>query len=183
MNDFLTAFIPNLAATLVGVGLGLPIALWLNRLALRGAEKTSKRADAQRVDHALDVLISAMQINASLLRDYEKVLTASKVRWRLGLDVVAWDAIKADFVADLTGSSLRREVAFHFYQLAMLTTLNQEYLQFSFGTNASMSGADATRVSLRSHLKTMCKELSQQSDKLILESKSAKQYLVRYLEA
>lgn len=183
MDAFLLAFWPNLAATLVGVVFGLPIALAVNRLALRGAEQTTKKAQAQRVDHALQVLISAMRANASLLRDCGELLATSRVRWRLGLDVSAWDAIKADFIAELTDSALRREVAFHFSQLEQLTVLNQEYLQFIFGTNASMSGSEATRTSIGSHLKTMCNELSLQADKLVSASTAARQFLVKYLEA
>ena len=177
MDAFLIAFWPNLAATLVGVVVGLPIALWVNRLALRGAERTAHKSQAQRVDHALQVLISAMQANGALLREYGDVLAAAKVRWRLGLDVSGWDAIKADFIAELTEPSLRREVAFHFSQLATLTVLNQEYLQFIFGTNASMSGSDATRTSIVDHLKTMCNELSLQAEKLVATSRAAQQSL------
>ena len=182
MDAFLIAFWPNLAATLVGVVVGLPIALSVNRLALRGAEQTAKKGQAQRVDHALQVLISAMQANGTLLREYGEVLATAKVRWRLGLDVSAWEAIKADFIAELTDSSLRREVAFHFSQLEALTVLNQEYLQFIFGTNASMSGSDATRTSIGDHLKTMCNELSLQAEKLVSASTAARQSLVKYFD-
>jgi hypothetical protein len=177
MDAFLTAFWPNLAATLVGVALGLPIAMWVNRLALRGAERTAQKSQAQRVDHALQVLISAMQANAVLLREYAELLAAGKVKWRLALDVSAWEAIKGDFIAELTDPALRQEVAFHFSQLTVLGALNQEYLGFGFGTNASMSGADATRTSIGQNLKTMCNELSARADALVTASKAAQQSL------
>ena len=183
MDAFLIAFWPNVVATLVGVVVGLPIALWVNRLALRGAEQTAKSGQAHRADHALQVLISAMQGNGTLLREYAEVLATAKVRWRLGLDVSAWEAIKTDFIAELTDSSLRREAAFHFSQLEVLTVLNQEYLQFIFGTNASMSDSDATRTSIGNHLKTMCNDLSLQAEKLVSASTAARQSLVKYLES
>jgi hypothetical protein len=183
MDTFLIAFWPNLAATLVGVALGLPIAMWVNRLALRGVERTAKRNQAQRVDHALHVLISAMQANGESLRKYTTVLAEAKVSWRLGLDVSAWDAIKTDFIAELTDPSLRREVAFHFSQLAIFTALNQAYLEFNFGTNASMSGSQATRINIAENLKAMCNELSLQADKLVGASMTAQQSLFKYTGA
>ena len=177
MDAFLSAFWPNLAATLVGVALGLPIAMWVNRLALKGTERTTQKVQSQRVHHALQVLVSAMEANGGLLREYAQVLSVGQLKWQLGLDVSAWDAIKADFVAELTDPSLRREVAFHFSQLVVLTALNQEYLAFNFGTNASMSDSNKTRNSIGETLKKMCSHLSLQADNLVATSRVAQQSL------
>ena len=174
MDAFLLAFWPNAAATLCGVILGLPRAMWVNRLAVSGAKQTAMQSQVQRIDHALQVLISAMEANRELLREYAEVLASSRVKWRLNLDVSAWDAIKADFIAELTDPLLRREVAFHFSQLAILTNLNQECLGFAFGTNASMSGSNETRLSISEDLKSMCVELGQQAERLIASSRATK---------
>lgn len=181
MEAFLTAFWPNLAATLVGVALGLPIAMWVNRLALRGAERTARKSQAQRVDHALKVLISAMQANAVLLREYAELLESGMISWRLRLDVSAWEAIKGDFVAELTDPALRQQVAFHFSQLVVLSAINQEFLGFNFGTNASMSGARDTRTQLCQTLKSMCIDLSAQGESLVTISKETQHALEKYI--
>jgi hypothetical protein len=70
-------------------------------------------------------------------------------------------------------------VAFHFSQLTALSALNQEHLGFSFGTNASMSGSDATRTSISQDLKTMCNELSARAQALVTASKAAQQSLLK----
>lgn len=174
MESFLSAFWPNAAATLVGIVFGLPIAMWVNRLALKSIERAALKSQSQRLDHALQVLISAMETNKGILREYTQVLSESKVRWRLSLDISAWDAIKTDFISELTDPSLRRNLAFHFAQLLFLTNLNQEYLGFAFGTNASMSGSAKTKESICTNLKTMCEELDQHAGELIAASKAVK---------
>ena len=166
MDQFLTAFWPNAAATLSGIILGLPTALWVNRIALRSAEHISLKSQIQRLDHALEVLISSMNENRTILGAYSKVVAESKVRWCLNLNISAWDAIKADFMAEHTAPSLRGEVAYHFSQLSALVNLNQQYLGFAFGTNASMSGSEKTRESISTNLKGMCEALDVQAGKL-----------------
>jgi hypothetical protein len=174
MDAFLIAFWPNAAATLVGIVFGLPIALWVNRLALKGAARASLKSQSQRLDHALQILMSAMESNQRILQEYAQVLSESKVRWRLNLDVSAWEAIKTDFIGELTDPSLRRQVAFHFTQLLVLTNLNQEYLGFAFGTNASMSGSERTRESINADLKSMCEELDKRAGELVIASKAVR---------
>lgn len=174
MDAFLLAFWPNAAATLVGIVFGLPIAMWVNRLALRGAERASLKSQSQCLDHALQILVSAMETNQGILQEYTQVLSESKVHWRLSLDVSAWDAIKTDFIGELTDPSIRRQLAFHFAQLLILTNLNQEYLGFAFGTNASMSGSEKTRESINANLKAMCEELDQRAGELIATSKAVR---------
>lgn len=173
MDAFLTAFWPNAAATIVGVVLGLPIALWINRLTLKREEHATLQIKTQRLDHALRVLIAAMDVNLALLADYAQELANSKIAWRLNLDVSAWQAIRDDFSAELTDPNLRRQLAFHFTKLKALLALNQEYLSFAFGTNASMSGAEKVRESIKNNMQLMCQELQVQATQLIALSKAA----------
>jgi len=173
MDTFLTAFWPNAAATIVGVVLGLPIALWINRLTLKSAEHSTLQLKVQRLEHALRVLIAAMEANLVLLADYAKVLSDSKIAWRLNLDVSAWEAIRDDLAAELTDPDLRRQLAFHFMTLKALRALNQEYLGFAFGTNASMSSAEKVRESIKTNMQLMCQELQAQATQLIALSKAA----------
>jgi hypothetical protein len=170
MEAFLAAFWPNLAATAAGVILGLPVALWVNRLAQSGVNREARAAQAQRVCHALEVLAAAMQSNQSLLKDYADVLAGSKARWTLPLDTSAWDATKDDLLAEMTDPALRRELAFHFLQLKTLRNLNSELLSFSVGTNASMSSAKETRAGLNATMCSMCATLEEQAKQLIAQS-------------
>ena len=177
MDAFFSAFWPNAAATLVGVVLGLPVALWVNRLAINRAARSTQESQIQRVRHALEVLIAAMGSNSTLLLEYVEVLAGSRVKWRLALDTSAWEAIKADFVAELTDPALRRRVAFHFSQLDLLRSLNSELLSFVAGTNASMSDANATRSSINETLRSMCTQLAAEATELISVAKTARQAL------
>ena len=178
MDAFLDAFWPNVAATLVGVVLGLPVALWVNRLATSRSTADARAAQELRVDHALQVLTSAFESNTTLLRDYSDVLAASKVRWNIGLDLSAWSAIREDLAAELTDPAFRRKVAFHFSQLSLLRRLNDEYLGFAFGTNASMSSAEQTKTSIRSNMQSLCDQLHAEAVELSLACKEARRGLV-----
>lgn len=173
MDTFLSAFWPNAAATVIGIVLGLPFALWINRLALRNAEHSTLSNQVHRLNHALQVLISAMESNQGLLSEYVTVLSESKVSWHLNLDVSAWDTIKTDIIAELTDPDLRRQLAFHFMKLDALRKLNNDYLGFAFGTNASMSGSEKTRESIKGIMESMCEELQANSADLIQQCKTA----------
>lgn len=173
MDAFFAAFWPNAAATVAGIVFGLPVALWINRFASKQAERSTLSNQAQRLDHALQVLISAMESNHGLLSEYATVLSESKVSWRLNLDISAWDAIKADIVAELTDPNLRRQLAFHFKKLDALRNLNNEYLGFAFGTNASMSNSDMVKKSIKGNMTSMCEELQIHSSELIRQCREA----------
>jgi len=175
VDAFLTSFWPNAAATLAGIVFGLPVALWINRLALKNSERSTLSNQAQRLEHALQVLNAAMESNHSLLSNYAAVLSESKVSWHLNLDVSAWDAIKTDVVAELTEPELRRQLAFHFMKLDALRNLNTEYLGFAFGTNASMEGSEEVRECIKENMGSMCEELQAQSSELILQCKAAQE--------
>lgn len=169
-QTFLASFWPNLAATIFGVALGIPIALWINRLASKGTQRLATQSQHHRLDHALQVLILAMEENQIILSQYKETLEQDRIKLELGLDLSAWNAISADFSAELTSPSLRRLIAHYFIQIAELKYLNQEYVGFVFGTNASMMGSAGTRELFRNTMTEMCAKLFNQGNDLVISA-------------
>lgn len=63
--SFWQSFISNLCATVIGVGLGIPVALWINRLIGKSTEKERKKK-------VLRLLHSELQTNLSYLANFSK---------------------------------------------------------------------------------------------------------------
>jgi len=60
-EGFWAAFWPNLASTFIGVGLGVPVALQLNRLNVSHSDRVRVAADKARVVEALASLRRSLQ--------------------------------------------------------------------------------------------------------------------------
>ncbi len=148
MTEFWIAFWPNLASTLVGVLLGVPLALWINRSVVTQGETARREGERLRVAHALRVLNKALTDNRTLLQDFAATLAASRTKYDSGLDTSAWDAVKSDLTTELSDPELRQRLAYHFSRLTTLVKMNEEYLYFIDGVGASMTSATETRKTL-----------------------------------
>ena len=137
MAGFWVAFLPNVAATLVGVLVGVPLALLINRRAVLHGEAARAVAEKARVADALEVVSKALTYNATPLETLVQTLEQGKAQLDLPLDTSAWGAVKAD-VSGIVEPELRRRLAFHFSRLEALVELNSMFLTFVTGTNASM---------------------------------------------
>lgn len=157
MNDFWNAFWPNFASTAVGVVSGLPAALWLNRQAIAHGEGVRTSADRHRLAQALSVVAEAIRHNSSNLDNLLKILGDNQALFDISLDTSAWEAVRADFSSEIE-PGVRRRLAFHFQRLETLVTLNDLYLSFIIGTNASMSSAEGTKEKLGPLLATLATE-------------------------
>ncbi|MGD0337965.1 MAG: hypothetical protein ABSB78_04190 [Bacteroidota bacterium] len=62
-QPFYSNFLANLFATIVGIGIGLPIALWIDRIVRSRNEKEKKKESAERVRKILTVLQAELKEN------------------------------------------------------------------------------------------------------------------------
>jgi hypothetical protein len=147
MPGFWDSFWPNLASTVAGVILGLPVALWLNRRALEHGERIRTAGERTRVADALSVMGEVMKLNSSQLDNLIKVLSEDKALFDPSLDTSAWESVRSDISSEVD-PNLRRRLAHHFGRLESLVKLNELYLSFIIGTNASMSSAADTKKKL-----------------------------------
>lgn len=176
-NSFWDAFWPNLASTLVGILIGIPLALWINRSVLAQSERARKAADQLRVAHALQVLEKAISHNLESIKRFEGTLAQQRTLVDVAVDTSAWDAVKSDLTTELSDPELRRRAAYYFSRCATLVSLNDEYLNFIVGVGASMSSAQTAKQGLHTTLTALVNELATSGTNLLEQVSSESRQL------
>src|SRR4051812_4904854 len=93
MSGFLEAFFPNLAATILGVVLGLPVALYVNRRLTSLQHLRDAKAESTRRNRVVDVLVSACEYNAKVLDNIKELSLKGRVMRNADLQITTWEAI------------------------------------------------------------------------------------------
>jgi hypothetical protein len=159
MEEFLTAFWPNLAATVLGIAIGVPIALWLNRIAVGAARREELSAEKTQLLNACDVIEGILNFNNGVIIQYITELNSDQARWLLDLNTTTWGAVSADFSSNLTPPALRSRMSHQFGRVATLVWMNEQYLGFVFSINASMSNAAIAKANLLTNMIGLCNTL------------------------
>lgn len=163
MNWFWQGFWPNLASTVVGALLGIPLGLWINRRIVAQGEAVRVEGERRKVGHALQVIEGALRDNHSRLSTFANVLANSTTNYYLPLDTSAWDAVRTDLTTELSDPQLRQRLAYHFDRVGALVKLNDEYVYYLVGVGASMSSSPEVKKGLHSVLTGLVSELIQES--------------------
>jgi hypothetical protein len=177
MSDFWSAFWPNLASTILGVIIGLPAALWINRRVTQEADVQRQASERGAVAHALEILRLALGANKERLERYAKALAESSTLYDTGLDSSSWDALQSELTAELGDPDLRQRLAYHFSRTEAVKKLNDMYLNFSVGVESSMSNAAEVRRALGTALPRAVAELLQESQELMSSIDAARERL------
>lgn len=169
MNSFWSSFCPNIVSTVVGIVIGVPIALWINSQAASVGERTRVEQERERLQRGLTVVLAAIDFNRERLQEFNAVLPNDQVPFDVGLDVSAWDVSRDEIVPFLKNPDLQRRLAYHFSQFGTLARLSTLYLDQVVGVASALQGADRTRTALRNHLLKKIHELLDESQRLIQE--------------
>jgi hypothetical protein len=128
-TPFWDAFWPNLASTLVGAALGVPVGLLINRQAVRFTERRSLLAENKLLQRTLSSLYAALECNdevLSLLVDKKKREAQGLVK---PLDTGTWDAVRTLLPSSFRDPELLRRLAYHWVQLGQVTAMHHMILQ------------------------------------------------------
>lgn len=126
MTEFFLAFWPNLASTVLGVVLGVPVALLLNRRFLVHQQKVERTEQSKRLGNAVDVLVDACEYNSKVLcRIAELALSGSAMR-NVDLRLTTWDAVGAMLSGSFSDPELLQMLSHHWLRLKRLEDLNYE---------------------------------------------------------
>ena len=174
MNTFLDAFWPNLASTVLGLILGLPIALWTNRKIMAHVESQKEREDRLALLHTLDVISRALEHNRGRLRYMHDSISGGRVPFDPALDYSAWDASKEGFNPSFTDPQLRQALAYHFSRMQSIARLNETYLSYAAGIASAIGGSEGTRDALKNYLSAITAELASDAETLIQQIASAR---------
>jgi hypothetical protein len=149
--DYFQSMVGNLFATVVGVGVGLPVALWVNRIAQRENSSYERLREEREHDLREQVLLSTI---AQELRENVVGLqmaeegTVTQVHYL----TARWRAIvSAGGVADISDSNLISAVATAYERLETLNILTVHWLSAStsVGVASRETGEHAVTLTKR----------------------------------
>jgi hypothetical protein len=143
---------PSLVATIAGVIIGLPAALWLNRQFTAGVAKTAELEAKRRLRAASETVLESLSANDTRLARLLDVLEENGAMFDPRVDVATWAAVESEIVAHLRDAKLKGKLAYHFAALGSLNRLSSVYLETSAGINVNVLGAGEFRQELRTHL-------------------------------
>ena len=173
MRLFLTAFFANFAATVLGVLIGLPLAMWTNRKIAAHGESQRRANEESRLAHALEVVARALSHNRDRFEFLAGVLAETHATFDPALDSSAWEATKGEIAPLLRDSELQHRLAYHFARVQSLCDLHKDYLGYFVGVSATVSGAEAAKSRLRDVLTNMQSELDVDAEQLVMRLEAA----------
>jgi hypothetical protein len=133
MNGFLDAFLPNLAATILGLVLGLPIALFINGRLTAAQRRHEKASEIILRNLVIDVLSASCEYNIKVLRKIAELALTANVLRNPDLKTTAWDSVGSVLAARCPDPELIHQLAHHWIRLRRLEQLNEELFKLTVG--------------------------------------------------
>lgn len=125
MTAFFEAFWPNLAATVIGIALGVPIALYLNRQFTAHQRRLEEAEIRRHLHSAIDVLIDACEYNIKVLDSIRELSLSGQVMRSPDLRLTTWDAV-GDVLSHGCSPQLMQLLSHHWLRLYRLERLSTE---------------------------------------------------------
>lgn len=170
---FWSDFWPNLASTLVGVGVGVPFGLWLNRKAVEHGDTARRKAERTEVAHTLQVLCDALKDNLTRLQTFSAVLARRETLFDTGLDASAWAALQAGLTSELKKPALRQQLARFFARLGGVISMNERYINSTVGVDAAMGKSQEVRDKLGTAIPAAVADLIRDGTELVTQLDAA----------
>lgn len=126
LPTFLDAFWPNLAATLIGVVVGVPIALLLNERILHRQRKLQASDELRQVHNAINILVDACRYNIKLLESMAKEAQVGRVMHKPDLRTTTWDAVGSILSTGTSDAVLLQLLSHHWLRLQRIQALSDE---------------------------------------------------------
>ncbi len=126
MSAFFQAFWPNLAATVLGIALGVPIALVLNRRIFEYQRRFETGEQYRRLCDAIDVLVGACEYNIKILDKMRELSLSGRVMHNPDLRLTTWDAVGSILARNSSEPELLQILSHHWLRLRNIQDLNEE---------------------------------------------------------
>jgi hypothetical protein len=136
-NPFWSSFYSNVMSTVAGVAVGLPVALELNRLALREQTLSQRRADLLRLVSGFTLIVQEIGYQRTFLA----VIAEGARRGTLTQVLVntsTWRSLSRDILPNLTGDRVSQDLAGRI--IAHYDRIDTLQLQISTEISEAMSG-------------------------------------------
>jgi hypothetical protein len=132
---FWDAFWPNLASTLVGAALGVPLGLLINRSTILFTERSARQAETKLLKRTLQALDSALECNHEILRVLLDKTQRNAQGLVMPLDTGTWDAVRSLLPTSFSDPVLLRRLAYYWVQLGQVTSMHHMILQRKLAEN------------------------------------------------
>lgn len=126
MTEFFLAFWPNLTSTVLGVVLGVPVALLLNRRFFEHQQKIQRMEQRKRLESAVDVLVEACEYNSKVLYHIAELTLSGRAMRNVDLRLTTWKAVGAMLSGSFSDPELLQMLSHHWLRLKRLEDLNKE---------------------------------------------------------
>jgi hypothetical protein len=141
-QDFWASFLPNFVATVLGAGLGVLGALWLDRTAQLQAEAQRQRERAARLREVARILVSSLRINANELRVIAN-LDANKMVVFPHVEFGSWPALRDEAFDLIPSMELKRDLGRHFEWVTRIVAATDQRMQrYAARLNQPIYGED-----------------------------------------
>lgn len=133
MSPFFIEFLPGFFATVCGVILGFPVALYVNfRLAIFQRRHES-RVERKRRNDIADVIIKSLKYNEKILGRMLELCKVVKVMRDPDLQLSTWEAVGSIFTEVGVDPEVLQMVSHHWLRLNKLAILNREMFDRNIG--------------------------------------------------
>lgn len=123
LAQFLDAFWPEFAATVIGVGLGIPAALAIDRWRQRQRRCEQRRTEAKRLQKTCSILSRAIESNLAYLRDLRTAVAKGHTNAGFRFHTATFEILRDD-LALMSDLDLRTSVVVWFETLGCVARLN-----------------------------------------------------------
>ena len=134
MTEFLEAFLPNLVSTILGVVLGLPVALFVNARLTASQRRHETLSERSQRNIAIDVLATSCTYNIGVLNRMAELALAVRVLRNPDLRTTTWDSVGPILSIGGTDPDLLAQLSHHWLRLRRLEQLNDDLFKLSVGT-------------------------------------------------
>jgi len=153
-------FVTNLLSTLIGVLIGIPVALWIDRL----TSASHQREDAKRI---LTALRDELQHNQNLLKQMQGELKTDVIFYNL--DLSAWQATTSKGLESIRNYELVRQISDLYYEFQHMSRKIDVQFQMHYSSLLSYSNFEKIRASLVGPIIAHASQLEGTTSKVIAE--------------
>lgn len=165
-SEFFKDFLPGFIATVLGIPIALPFALWTNSLIVAQTEKAKQKEEAASLFRSLTAIKEALTFNSLHFGIMLQTFKDNRIPLDDHVDSSTWDAVKADVVQYLDDPSLKRRIAYHFSRMKELHRLQAVYIENTVGTTASLWQEPPLKQGLSEYLPEMIAKLLKEAQLL-----------------
>jgi hypothetical protein len=168
-TGFWQAFWPNFASTVLGVLIGIPIALLINRQASKLSDRSRIKLENQQLHDALIIVRRSIKHNRGELNkilNYSSGYSVAKFL-ETDLDITVWDTVHNTIMEYLRYIHPKRKLNAYYSKLSRLDEINRLMFEYHSGSLSSIPADTLSIMSnLMSYMMKTSNELINESDNL-----------------